>query len=178
MGEQFPSRTRRTRHPMWFKFAWLLLSATLAGSIGGLAPAFAQATPPGMQPSFGMGATSPLPSGSTRPVGIPLGSTEIAIPGVSPVNPSQDIGMSGCAGPAGAGSSGALFDGGGLSAGTSSSCAASGTPASPLSASTVGHVGIPLGATELGGAGISPSMRVPGPPLSGNTGSVDSSGNP
>jgi hypothetical protein len=163
-----------------FKFALALLSATLAGSsIGGLAPALAQAAFPEMQPSVGMRGTSPLPLGSTRPVGIPLGSTEIATPGVSPVNPSQGIGMSSCSGPASAGLPGALFDGGGLSASASPSCATTGAPASPLSSpSTVGRVGIPLGANELGGAGISPSEPVPGPISSGNAGSINGSGNP
>ena len=50
------------------------------------------------------------------PAGIPLGSTEIATPGISPVDPSQNAGMTTCAGSDGAGPSAALFDGGGLAA--------------------------------------------------------------
>ncbi|MCA1410897.1 hypothetical protein I6F30_06900 [Bradyrhizobium sp. NBAIM20] len=50
--------------------------------------AIAQTTVPGMQPPVGMLAT-PLNPQSTRPVGIPLGSTEIATPGISPINPAE-----------------------------------------------------------------------------------------
>ncbi|MGY4513139.1 hypothetical protein ACVIN2_006593 [Bradyrhizobium sp. USDA 3650] len=141
------------------------------------AAANAQTTMPGMQPPAGMLATSPLNPQSTRPVGIPLGSTEIATPGISPINPVQST--MGCAGSGNAGSSGALFDGGGLSGTSSTNCAGSSVaPSSLPSTSTVGRVGIPLGSTEIGGAGISPSVPVPGPTSMGSTTSIDGSGNP
>jgi hypothetical protein len=147
------------------------------------AAAIAQTTVPGMQPPTGMLATSPLNPQSTRPVGIPLGSTEITTPGISPINPAQST--MGCAGSGNAASTGALFDGGGLSGGSSTNCAGSTAAVSSLpSTGTVGRVGIPLGATEIGGAGISPSVPVAGPTsLNGTTSfngttSIDSSGNP
>ena len=144
---------------------------TLAAGILWLASAaaIAQTTVPGMPPSPGMLATSPLNPQSTRPVGIPLGSTEIATPGISPLNPAQ--GTTGCPTSANSASPGALFDGGGLSGNPSTACAGSAAAPSPLSSPmTVGRVGIPLGATELGGAGISPSVPVPSPvPTDGAT---------
>ncbi|MBR1132179.1 hypothetical protein [Bradyrhizobium iriomotense] len=159
------------------------LGVALAMGLIWLAPvaAIAQMTLPTMPAtpqSTGMPSTSPLNMGSTRPEGIPLGSTEIATPGVSPITPSQ--GMTNCAASGNTGSSGALFDGGGLSGSSSLACA-NGTAsqsALPPSTSTVGRVGIPLGSTELGGAGISPSVAVPGPTSMGGTGSIVGSGNP
>jgi hypothetical protein len=122
-------------------------------------------------------ATSPLNPQSTRPVGIPLGSTEITTPGISPINPAQST--MGCAASGNTGSTGALFDGGGLSGGPSTNCAGSTAAASPLpSTSTVGRVGIPLGSTEIGGAGISPTVPVPGPTSTIGTTPIDGSGNP
>ncbi|WP_192859611.1 hypothetical protein [Bradyrhizobium sp. DOA9] len=139
--------------------------------------AIAQTAAPGMPPTAGMLATSPLNPQSTRPVGIPLGSTEIATPGISPINPMQSA--TGCVGSSGTASTGALFDGGGLSGTSSSNCAGGVVAASPLpSTSTVGRVGIPLGSTEIGGAGISPSMPVPGPNSTVGTSPMDGSGNP
>jgi hypothetical protein len=141
------------------------------------AAAIAQTTVPGMQPPTGMLATSPLNPQSTRPVGIPLGSTEITTPGISPINPAQST--MGCAGSGNAASTGALFDGGGLSGGSSTNCAGSTAAVSSLpSTGTVGRVGIPLGATEIGGAGISPSVPVAGPTSMNGTTSIDGSGNP
>jgi len=139
--------------------------------------AVAQTTMPGMQPPAGMLATSPLNPQSTRPVGIPLGSTEITTPGISPVNPAQS--MTGCAASGNPASSGALFDGGGLSGTSSTNCAGTAVAASPLpSTSTVGRVGIPLGSTEIGSAGISPTIPVPGPASTVGTTPIDGSGNP
>jgi len=147
------------------------------------AAAIAQTAMPGMQPSPGMLPTSPLNTQSTRPVGIPLGSTEIATPGTSPLNPGQD--MTNCPTSANSASPGALFDGGGLAGTSSTACASSATAPSTLSSpSTIGRVGIPLGATELGGAGISPSVPVPSPaPTDGTTSingtpSINGLGNP
>ncbi len=139
----------------------MLVIAMVATNVASLTPsvAFAQ-TAPGTESPIGMRATSPLVSRSTRPGGIPLGSTEIATPGLAPVTRAQG----GCAAPANATSPGALFDGGGLSAGTALSCSDERLPPSVLpSPSSVGRVGIPLGATETGGAGISRSVEVPGP---------------
>ncbi|OPY98779.1 hypothetical protein A5906_29815 [Bradyrhizobium sacchari] len=165
------------------RLAAMYLGAALAMGLTWLTPAaaIAQMTPPTMpptQPPTGMSATSPLNMGSTRPEGIPLGSTEIATPGVSPITPSQ--GMTNCTASGNTGSSGALFDGGGLSGSSSLACANGMASQStlPPSTSTVGRVGIPLGSTELGGAGISPSVSVPGPTSLGSTGSIDGSGNP
>jgi len=139
--------------------------------------AFAQTTMPGLQPPTGMLATSPLNPQSTRPVGIPLGSTEITTPGISPINPTQS--PTGCVGSGNASSSGALFDGGGLSGTSSTNCAGSTAAISSIpSTSTVGRVGIPLGSTEIGGAGISPTVPVPGPTSTVGTPSIDGSGNP
>lgn len=141
------------------------------------AAAIAQTTVPGMQPPAGMLATSPLNPQSTRPVGIPLGSTEIATPGISPITPAQS--MMGCVSSANTASTGALFDGGGLSGGSAANCTGSTALASPLpSTSTVGRVGIPLGATEIGGAGISPTVPVPGPTSTIGTTPIDGPGNP
>ena len=137
------------------------------------ASAIAQTTMPGMQPPAGMLATSPLNPQSTRPVGIPLGSTEITTPGISPINPTQST--MGCAASTNTGSTGALFDGGGLSGTSSTNCSGTTEAASSLpSTSTIGRVGIPLGSTEIGGAGLSPAVPVPGP----STTPIDGSGNP
>src|SRR4051812_37005860 len=141
------------------------------------AAANAQTTMPGMQPPAGMLATSPLNPQSTRPVGIPLGSTEIVTQGISPITPAQSA--MGCAGSSNTASTGVLFDGGGLSSGSAANCAGNSVAASPLpSTSTLGRVGIPLGATEIGGAGISPTVPVPGPTSTIGPISIDGSGNP
>jgi len=135
-------------------------------------PALAQATPSNAPPTVGMHATSPLAAGTTRPAGVPLGATEIATFGVSPVETAQST--TSCAG-----SSASPFDGGGLSANAPLSCADSQTPSSPLlSPSGVGRVGIPLGATELGGTGISPLAPAAGPNLSNSTSPTTGPGNP
>ncbi len=179
MREQPSSNTSRYR-----RLASMLPGAALAVSLISLpsAAAIAQMALPTMPPSIGMPSTSPLNLGSTRPEGIPLGSTEIATPGVSPITPSQ--GTANCAASGTPGSSGALFDGGGLSGSSSPGCPNGMTTQSalPPSTSTVGRVGIPLGSTELGGAGISPFVPVPGPGSSpgsmGSTSSIDGSGTP
>lgn len=179
MREQHQSSNVRCGRSGSRRVTLMLPAMLLATTILWLVPAavVAQTTVPGMPPPTGMLATSPLNPQSTRPVGIPLGSTEIATPGISPLNPSQA--MPGCAGSSTSASPGALFDGGGLSSGSSATCNGSIAAASPLpSASTVGRVGIPLGATELGGAGISPSVPVPGPAATDSTTSIGGSSNP
>ena len=182
MREQYSSGNAGARRSGSRQYRFMYPGVMLATGILWLvsAAAIAQTTPmtvPGMQPSTGMLATSPLDPQSTRPVGIPLGSTEIATPGISPINPAQ--GAMGCASSGNTTSTGALFDGGGLSGTSSTNCAGSGVAASPLpSTSTVGRVGIPLGATEIGGAGISPTVPVPGPTSMGSTPPIDGLGNP
>jgi len=170
--------TRRTeRHTIVPVLVYASLTVAIASPSN--APVFAQATLPVQPPAIGMGATSPLSTGSTRPAGIPLGSTEIATPGISPVDPSQTMGTTNCAGSDGAGPTAAPFDGGGLSGSTQLSCADSQNIPSPLpSPSVAGRAGIPLGATELGGAGISPAAPFTAPNPPAGAGSINSPGNP
>jgi len=166
------------------RFASVHLRAAFAAGLICLIPAAAHAqmalptTQLPTQAPVGMTATSPLNLGATRPEGIPLGSTEIATPGVSPIDPSQD--MTNCPAAGNAGSSGALFDGGGLSGSSSTACPNGTTAAAGLlpQTSTVGRVGIPLGSTEIGGAGISPTVPVPGPMSLSGTTPINGSGNP
>lgn len=115
--------------------------------------------------------TSPLGMGprlSIGQTGIPLGATELATPGVSP---GATCGGAAAGASAGIGTSmtggygTTLFDGGGMNASTSGTCAAMG-PGGPAGTgpmatsmgpgSAVGRAGIPMGATELGGGGLSP----------------------
>lgn len=114
-----------------------------------------------------MDATSPLSLGS-RPtvplVGIPLGSTEVATPSISPAAPlsaaGSTLGNTGCSRFTNLSqSAGAPFDGGGLSGGTSVSCASTkglDIPGPVTLRPSIGRAGIPLGSTELGGAGLKP----------------------
>jgi hypothetical protein len=127
-----------------------------------------------------MPSTSPLSARSTRPTGIPLGSTEIATPGISQPTPLQGSGGGNCDSADGLPSSRAPFDGGGVSGSTSLSCADGNLIASPLPPSSlIGRVGISLGATELGGAGVSPAAPVAGPgPLPGQAGRTSTTTNP
>lgn len=176
--ERLTSRNRSSRQFKSPGTAFVLLCVCGSVAVGGgwlsPAPVIAQTTSL-MDPPSGMRATSPLAAGATRSTGIPLGATEIATPGVSPVNPAQN--MASCAG--GAGLSEAPFDGGGLSASAPLSCADGCFPSSsrPL-ASMVGRVGIPLGATELGGNGIVPPAPVTAPSLSSSASSMTNPGNP
>jgi hypothetical protein len=173
MAEVSSSRGQNRSH----RLASIVLCTSLTAGIVWPVSVTAQVTPSTPQPGIGMRATSPLATGSARSTGIPLGSTEIATPGISPVSPSQSAGFSTCA--ASDGASAAPFDGGGLSGTAPLSCADSRIPLSPLpSPSTVGRVGVPLGATELGGAGISPFTPVDGPGLSGSANPITSPGNP
>ena len=152
--------------------AFALCASALTGL--GCNRAGAQAMATGEQSPSGVGATSPLslePGSTVPPVGIPLGSTEIATPGISPTAPLSSAasipGVTNCAASGNSrSSSGAPFDGGGVSGGASASCATAGdatASGSPVSASSVGRAGIPLGSTELGGAGLSPAVPVTAP---------------
>lgn len=133
-------------------------------------PASAQAMTPGLQRPSGI-ATSPLVLGTVPPVGIPLGSTEIATPGISPTAPLSGAGSifgnTGCSGFTNLSqSSGAPFDGGGISGGASVSCAPTkglDVPGPVTLRPSIGRAGIPLGSTELGGAGLSSVTPVPAP---------------
>ena len=159
-----------------YRLASIVLCVSLTAGIAWPVPGFAQVTPSIPQPDIGMRATSPLAVGSARSTDVPPGSTEIATPGISPASPSQNTGLATCA--ASDGSSAALFDGGGLAASTSLSCADSRIPVSPLpSPSTVGRVGVPLGATELDGAGVSSFTPVDGPGLSSGASPISNPGN-
>jgi hypothetical protein len=165
MREPRSSKSRNGQRLRSRRVASTVLCASL---IAGIEPsvAIAQTSSSDLQPPVGMLTTSPLAPRSTRPAGIPLGSTEIATPGVSPVAPTQGALTETCAGSGGARSSGALFDGGGISGATPLSCADSRNISSPLpSPSSIGRVAIPMGATEIGGAGVSPAAPVAGPSL-------------
>jgi hypothetical protein len=172
MGEVSSSRGRNRSH----RLASIVLCTSLTAGIFWPVSAIAQVAPSTPQPDIGMRATSPLAIGSARSTSVPLGATEIAPPGISPVSPSQSAGPATCAASDGPS---ALFDGGGLSGSASLSCADSRIPLSSLpSPSTVGRVGVPLGATELGGAGISSFTPVDGPGLSSSANPTTSPGNP
>lgn len=163
MPEPLSSNSRRPRQ--WRSFA---IAAVVLGMLPlASAPAVAQVVSVDTPPSSGMGATSPFGSvsGSTvPPAGIPLGSTELASPGISPAAASPGAGPESCTAAGGPSSTGRLFDEGGLSASTSSRCvtgAASTTSPSP--SSSIGSGPIPLGATELGGPGLSAAAPVAAP---------------
>jgi hypothetical protein len=142
----------------------MILCASLMAGIASVGPAIAQTTTPGLHPFDRMGVTSPLAAQSTQSAVIPLGSTEIATPGISPLVSEQSALTTACAAPYGAGSSAAPFDGGANSSATSLSCADSRNTSSPLrSPLSIGRAEVPLGATEIAGAGISPAEPVAGP---------------
>lgn len=176
--ERLESRNPGARQFKSLGIAFVFLCVSLAVGADWLSPAMVIAqTISSAQQSPGMRATSPLAMGSTGPAGIPLGATEIATPGTSPVSPSLGVGMGTCAGSNAAALSGAPFDGGGLSGNASLSCADSRIPLSALPSSS-GRVGIPLGATEIGSDGIGLVAPVAGPNLSTNAASANSPGNP
>jgi hypothetical protein len=177
----------------------LIIAATLATLLGGN-PAFAQVGGIG-SPTPGMGLTSPFgmsaaASGSVGPAGVPFGATELATPGLSPAPPGTlGSGLTICSAVVGTGSSSAtgLFDGGGVSSGMSPSTSgesnststnacnqASGAGSAATSQSTTSSPGttaplgigtIPMGSTELGNAGVSPTPC----PLTGPTLPTDGS---
>jgi hypothetical protein len=176
-----PSGSRRTD--------WMILHASLMTGMVLRCPNLASAQtslPPNMPSSLGVGATSPFNSPFGPRAGLPLGPTEIATSGM----PSQNRGTENCAGPSNARSPGGLFDGGGLSGvfgSTSLSCADSRPLQSfPPVLSPVGRVRIPLGAPELGNAGVSAVLTThganqPGPAMTaplGGTPPTSSTGNP
>ncbi len=116
--------------------------------------------PAGAQVALPLGVTSPLGLGVGAPVsetGIPMGATELATPGISPMATDATAAP-------------ATFDGGGQTPTTTSPAAADLSLANPASSSSspigvdstmaVARPGIPLGSVELGGGGLSP---LPGP---------------
>ena len=136
--------------------------------------AAAQTLPTPGAPPLGLASPLGIPgaSGAARNVGIGLGATEINSAGVSPaVSP-----YCGSTGPSPALSG---FDGGGMSGAAATSCAASSVPSSGGTAALPSAPGtplaggsIPLGATELGNAGISPLIGVAAPGVVGCAGAV------
>jgi hypothetical protein len=154
-----PMRRLLTRMPATAALVWLSTCAV----------GFAQ-----VSPTPGMGATSPLGTGSsgfnTQSNGIPLGATELNPGGLSP---SPCAGMTA----SGNGVAGALstFDGGSVIS-NSSACTSStagnsagigGTPQAGATTGgpTAGNSTIPLGSTELGAAGESPVTTNPAPSI-------------
>jgi hypothetical protein len=141
-----------------------LVMAALAVSLLGGSSASAQVGGVGTSP---LGAASPFvmgPSVPVAPTSIPLGATEMTTPGTSPA-PSSAMGAIGCSSPGGSTSQAAapLFDGGGMAGAASSGCAGTGAGGSSmpaLSTLRAGRAGIPLGSTELGDAGLSPTPPV------------------
>jgi len=143
--------------------------ATLAATLLGCGSSLAQVGGTGTSP---LSATSPLAIGSgspAAPTGIPLGATEMTAPGTSPA-PLSTMGMLGCSGAAGSTSQAAipLFDGGGMTNAGTSACAGAGSAGAGSAGSSMptlptlqaGRAGIPLGATEIGSAGLSPPPPV------------------
>jgi hypothetical protein len=82
-----PARTlgENKAEAMMTRFAMVLAAALAAAVLGGGA---AQAQAPSISPGLPLGVTSPLGIGPSAPVGptrIPLGATELATPGASPI---------------------------------------------------------------------------------------------
>ena len=186
-----------------------LIAAILATLLGGNS-AFAQVGGVG-SPMPGMGLTSPFgmssAAGAVGPIGVPLGATELATPGVSPAPPSTlGSGFTVCSAVVGAPSTGAtgLYDGGGIgtttgmppttmgtamsttntaSASTCNQATSSSNPSAlssgstpPSSSALLGIGIIPMGSTELNGAGVSPTpCALSGPTLPTN-GSINAQG--
>lgn len=171
-------RERKRRGPLRRGVMTCLALVFVAMSLGAQG-ALAQMNPSATLP---LGATSPLglgPAAPVGPVGVPLGATQLATPGVSPAPPGSFIpgtisgSTAGCSSTAGLSATPgmsdptALFDGG-ASAGTASgACATAGSVASNPAASAsspggfggeaaVGRPGIPMGSSELVPGGLSP----------------------
>jgi hypothetical protein len=158
--------------------------ATLLSNFA-FSPAFSQVG--GMaDPTPGIAATSPLgviPGASVPPTGIPLGATELASPGLSPLT-AGTAGMAGfgstcsAGGSPSSGISGAsTYDGGGMGLGMGASlpgsgviCGASSSDNTAAMSSTasgnVARTGIPFGSVEIGNAGVSLLVVVPTPSAS------------
>jgi hypothetical protein len=142
-------------------------------------PAFSQVG--GMaDPTPGIAATSPLgmvPGASVPPTGIPLGATELASPGLSPLTDGT-AGMAGfgstcsAVGNSSSGISGvSTYDGGGMGLGGASlpgsgvicGPSSTGSSSTALTSGNEARTGIPFGSVEIGNAGVSPLVVVPAP---------------
>jgi hypothetical protein len=157
------------------------LIAAMQAALLGCTPALAQVSGVGI-PTPGIASTSPfgMVIGSpVPPVGIPLGATELASPGLSPpINSAIGMPVFGTTCSAIGSSSGtpglSTYDGGGMGTATSSSVSAADCSAgsgdglsapvtSPVSPGGVARSGIPLGSVEMSNAGESPLLIVPAP---------------
>jgi hypothetical protein len=162
--------------------------ATLLSCNSAFSPAFSQVGGMG-SPMPGIAATSPLgmvPGVSVPPTGIPLGATELASPGLSPLTDGT-AGITGVGttclaigGPSSGISGVSTYDGGGMGlgmatslpgsgviCGVSPSGSASSTAAmSSMASGNVARTGIPFGSVEIGNAGVSPLVVVPTPSAS------------
>jgi len=175
--------------------AWVLIVMTTAAPFfsGPSRAQVDTSTPPTIEmtsPLGGLGA----PAAAVGPAGIPLGAVELSPGGLSPAplgplgsTSCSAAGMAGSVGMAGSGLSPASssFDGGGMSGATpgaasampstlSSGCGSIATGSSPSGSSAAtpsvvgassSRAGIPLGSTEIGNLGTSPTVVVPGPIL-------------
>jgi hypothetical protein len=156
----------------------LLIILAIAG-ISAFSPASAQVrgatgpTPLGFASPLGIGPAAPA-----TPPGIPLGATELASPGISPTTAAP--GSAGCSGPGNltsGTSSTALFDGGVTAATSSADCGPTPPSFAQPTASASSPTGmvlvpfrtmqVPLGATELGSAGVSPPPSTGAAPAEG-----------
>ena len=155
-------------------------AATTAALLLACGSAHAQVGGTSISPAMPLGVTSPLglgPGSQVAPTGIPMGATELASPGVSPLTsgtlpaigatttcfsvggsvspaaPGTDSSMSGSTFTSG---STTMFDGGGLSGGTSGACA--GGASTPMlgagSASSPTEMGSPSSVSSVGRVGI------------------------
>jgi hypothetical protein len=182
-----------------------LLVASL-GTLLACNPVFAQGAGvgspmPGMGVTSPLGMSSA--TGMVGPAGVPLGATELPTPGLSPAPPSTlGSGFTVCSTVVGAppAATTALYDGGGLgtptgmspmamgttSAASASTCNQASTSSSPgtLSSSStppgsstlLGIGAIPMGSTELGNPGVSPTpCSLSGPTLP-TDGSINAQG--
>jgi hypothetical protein len=146
-------------------------------------PAFSQVGGMG-GPMPGIAATSPLgvvPGASVPPTGIPLGATELASPGLSPLTDGTAVMTSvgttclAIGGPSSGISGASTYDGGGMGLGMATSLPDSGvvcgvsptggalSTMSSMARGSVARTGIPLGSVEIGNAGVSPLVVVPTP---------------
>jgi hypothetical protein len=135
--------------------------ATLAAGLLGGSSVLAQVGGMGTSP---LNATSPLtigPGSSVGPTGIPLGATEMIMPGTSPA-PSSNMSCSSAGGPTSQ-TAIPLFDGGTTGAASSACAGTAGGAGSSMPAQStlqIGRAGIPLGSTEMGSPGLSPPPPV------------------
>jgi hypothetical protein len=168
------------------KLVYIVITILLLGHVTGLAQVDGAS-----DTTSGIAVTSPLgmapvpqtfaPAG---PIGIPLGATELASPGISPIitDPLATTSPSVVC-PTGSlpGESGTIptspFDGGGIGPGMVTAMASRGKaackPETPMSSVTpmapstgVPRTGLPLGSTEIENSGVSPLIVVPGPNIS------------